>query len=560
MSATEENRDHDNHAGMDRRAFVRTGIAAGAAFTTMPLIACGDRGVGENSGVAALQDSATVSPFELDEVTISSLQEGLAGGKYTSRRLTELYLRRITEVDRGGPTINSVIETNPAALEIADSLDAERRDGRLRGPMHGIPVLIKDNIDTQDLMKTSAGSLALADSIAPHDAGIVAKLREAGAIILGKTNLSEWANIRSSRSTSGWSGRGGLTRNPYALDRNACGSSSGTGAAISANLATVGVGTETDGSIVCPSNANGLVGIKPTVGLLSRSGIIPISATQDTAGPMCRTVRDAAILLSAMAGSDERDSATAASAGHVEQDYSVHCDADGLRGARIGVLRASFNAGPQVDKVMEEALAALRAGGAELIDPVEVPTARQLGRPEFEVLLYELKAGLNAYLATLGPRAPYKTLAEIIQFNEENKDREMPYFGQETFIEAEAKGPLSDAAYTKALADCRRLSRDQGLDRVMRASRLDAIVAPTGGPAWVTDLINGDHFGGGSSTLSAVSGYPAITVPAGSIFGLPVGISFMGVAWSEGKLIRLAYAFEQATKARQQPRFLPHAV
>lgn len=557
MTSASDRRGSHDRLTIDRRGFLRAGVAAGAALSAAPLLACSEGG--ETPRSPAEKGAGGAGAFELDEATVSSLQEGLASGRYTSRRLTELYLERIGAIDRAGPTINSVIETNPSALEIADSLDAERREGRTRGVMHGIPVLIKDNIDTQDLMKTSAGSLALADSVAPHDAGIVVRLREAGAIIIGKTNLSEWANIRSSRSTSGWSGRGGLTRNPYALDRNACGSSSGTGAAIAASLATVGVGTETDGSIVCPSNANGLVGLKPTVGLLSRSGIIPISATQDTAGPMCRTVRDAAILLSAMAGTDERDAATAASAGHVEQDYSVHCDPAGLQGARIGVLRSMFNSGPHAS-VMEDALSALKSAGAELVDPVEVPSARQLGGPEFEVLLYELKAGLNAYLATLGPRAPYKTLAEIITFNEENRDREMPYFGQETFIAAQAKGPLTDPIYRKALADCRRLSRDQGLDRVLREQRLDALVAPTGGPAWVTDLVNGDHFGGGSSTLSAVSGYPSITVPAGNVFGLPVGISFMGAAWSEGNLIKLAYAFEQTTKARQQPKFLPHAV
>jgi amidase len=389
---------------------------------------------------------------------------------------------------------------------------------------------------------------------------VVQRLREAGAVILGKTNLSEWANIRSPRSTSGWSARGGLTRNPYALDRNACGSSSGTGAAIAANLAALGVGTETDGSIVCPSTANGLVGLKPTVGLVSRAGIIPISATQDTAGPMCRTVRDAAALLSAMAGIDPRDPATRASAGHVAMDYTTFCDPAGLTGARIGVLRSMFNAGPQVERIMEEALAALKAGGAELVDPVDVPSARQLGDPEFEVLLYELKDGLNAYLATLGPRAPYKTLADVIAFNEQHREQEMPYFGQETFVRAQGKGSLADPAYRRALASCRTLSRDQGLDRVLRAQRLDALVAPTGGPAWVTDLVNGDHFGGGSSTLSAVAGYPAITVPAGHVFGLPVGLTLMGAAWSEGTLIKLAYAYEQATKVRRAPEFRDRAV
>jgi amidase len=409
-------------------------------------------------------------------------------------------------------------------------------------------------------MKTSAGSLALAESIAPMDAGIVKRMREAGLVIIGKANLSEWANIRSPRSTSGWSGRGGLVKNPYALDRNACGSSAGTGAAVAANLATLGVGTETDGSIVCPSNANGLVGIKPTVGLVSRSGIIPISHSQDTAGPMCRTVRDAALLLTAMAGVDERDAATGASAGHVDGNYERHCDRAGLQGARIGVVRQLFNAGPHVARVMDEALAALKAAGATLVDPVEVPNLDTLGDPEFDVLLTEFKAGLNAYLATLGAGAPVKTLADVIRFNEANREREMPYFGQEAFERAEAKGPLTSPEYVRALATCRRLSREQGMDRVLGTHRLDALVAPTGGPAWVTDLVNGDHFGGGSSTLCAVSGYPAITVPAGQVFGLPVGITFMGPAWSEAVLIRYAYAYEQATMARKPPTFQDRAI
>ena len=497
-----------------------------------------------------------VPAFELEEATVADLQAGMVSGKYTSKRLVELYLGRIDQVDRSGPAVNSVMEINPEAIKIAEGLDGERRAGKTRGPLHGIPILIKDNIDTADQMKTSAGSLALAASLAPRDAGIVKRLRDAGAIVLGKANLSEWANIRSNRSTSGWSGRGGLTRNPYALDRNACGSSAGTGASIAASLAALGIGTETDGSIVCPANANGLVGIKPTVGLVSRSGIIPISHSQDTAGPMCRTVRDAAALLSVIAGADASDVATAASSGHIEVDYTAHCDPAGLKGARIGVVRQLFNAGPHVDKVMEEALAALKGAGAELIDPIAIPTLGQLDDAELQVLLYELKAGLNQYLSTLGPNAPYKTLAQVIRFNDENKAKEMPYFGQETFLAAEAKGPLTSPEYVKALAKCRRLTREQGLDRALATHKLDALVAPTGGPAWVTDLVNGDHFGGGSSTLSAVSGYPAVTVPAGQVFGLPVGLTLMGAAWSEAKLVRYAYAFEQATQARRAPTFL----
>ena len=543
----------DTH-GSARRAFIRAGLVSGAAAAVLPAIGC--KPASDKKPGAAATGPGTVSAFELEEATVADLQAGMASGTYSAGRLVELYLARIDAVDRAGPHLNSVIELNPEAAAIARGLDAERKAGKVRGPLHGIPILIKDNIDTADQMKTSAGSLALATSTALQDAGLVRRLRDAGAVILGKVNLSEWANIRSSHSTSGWSGRGGLTRNPYALDRNACGSSAGTGASIAASLAAVGIGTETDGSIVCPSNANGLVGIKPTVGLVSRSGIIPISHSQDTAGPMCRTVRDAAALLSIIAGPDARDAATAASAGHVENDYTTYCDPAGLKGARIGVVRSLFNAGPQVDAVMERALAAMKSLGAELVDPVEMPTLGDLGGPEFQVLLYELKAGLNAYLAALGPSAPYKTLADIIRFNEEHKATEMPYFGQETFIAAQAKGPLTSPEYVKALATSRTLSRAQGIDRVLTRHRLDALVAPTGGPAWVTDLVNGDHFTGGSSTPSAVSGYPAITVPAGHIFGLPVGLTFMGPAWSDGRLIRYAYAFERATTARRAPGFL----
>ena len=545
-----------NLSPSSRRAFIRTGLVTGAAAAALPALGCARNDQPPAPEAPASTAQPLVPAFELDGATAADLAAGMASGKYTAKRLVELYLIRIDQVDRSGPTINSVIEPNPEALKLAEGLDIERKAGKTRGPLHGLPILIKDNIDTADQMKTSAGSLALANSIASMDAGIVRRLREAGAIVLGKTNLSEWANIRSNRSTSGWSGRGGLTRNPYVLDRNACGSSAGTGASIAASLATLGIGTETDGSIVCPSNANGLVGIKPTVGLVSRSGIVPISHTQDTAGPMCRGVRDAAALLSVIAGPDPRDAATAASNGHVDVDYTAHCDPAGLKGARIGVVRQLFNAGPHVEKVMEGALAALKAAGAELIDPVAIPSLGEMDDAEFQVLLYELKADLNHYLSTLGPNAPYKTLAEVIRFNEENKEKEMRYFGQETFLAAEAKGPLTSPEYVKALAKCRRLTREQGLDRVLARHKLDALVAPTGGPAWVTDLVNGDHFGGGSSTLSAVSGYPAITVPAGQVFGLPVGLTLMGAAWSEAKLVRYAYAFEQATQARKAPTFL----
>jgi amidase len=436
-------------------------------------------------------------------------------------------------------------------------LDKERKDKGARGPLHGIPVLIKDNIDTADKMTTTAGSLAMLGSRPSKDSAVAQKLRDAGAVILGKTNLSEWANIRSSHSTSGWSARGGQTKNPYALDRNPCGSSSGSGAAVSANLCAAAIGTETDGSIVCPSTSNGLVGIKPTVGLVSRTGIIPISHSQDGAGPMCRTVRDAAILLGALTGIDDQDAATSDSREHSYTDYTQFLKADGLRGARIGVVRKTFGFNEEVDKVMEEALEALKKQGALLVDPAPIETAGKFGDSEFTVLLYELKADLNAYLARLGPNAPMKTLKNIIDFNESHREKEMPYFGQDTFLKAEEKGPLTTQEYIDALAKNRQLARKEGIDATMDKNNLDALVGPTGGPAWLTDHINGDSFGGGSSSTAAVAGYPNITVPAGFVHGLPVGISFFGRAWSEPALIRLAYAFEQATKVRKPPRFLP---
>jgi amidase len=498
----------------------------------------------------------TPPPFELEEITIQQLQDGLKSGKYTSRRLVTAYLTRIQQVDGAGPTLRSVIETNPDALALADAADAERKAGKVRGPLHGIPVLIKDNIATGDKMKTTAGSLALADAPAPRDSGVAKRLRDAGAIIIGKTNLSEWANFRSTHSVSGWSGRGGLVRNPYALDRNACGSSSGTGAAISANLAAVGVGSETDGSIVCPSGANSLVGIKPTLGLVSRSGIIPISHTQDTAGPMARTVADAAALLGVLAGVDPSDAATAAAGGHIEADYTKFLDPNGLKGARIGVARAKFFGYSSVtDKLVQAAIDAMKQAGAVIVDPADIPHAGEYDDAEFTVLLYEFKADLNAYLAGLGPQAPNKTLADLIAWNDKNHDRELAYFGQEIFTMAQDKGPLSDDAYIEALAHCRRLSRTEGLDAVFAKEKLDALVAPTGSPAWTTDLVNGDHFLGASSTPAAVSGYPSISVPVGYVRGLPVGMSFIGTAWSESTLIRLAYAYEQAAKPRRAPRF-----
>lgn len=502
--------------------------------------------------------AADIKPFELDEITIAELQDAMKSGQHTARSIAELYLARIDAIDKNGPAINSVIETNPDALSIADALDKERKEKGPRGPLHGIPVLLKDNIDTADRMSTTAGSLALIGAKPPKDSFVAQKLRQAGAVILAKSNPSEWANIRSSHSTSGWSGRGGLTKNPYALDRNPCGSSSGSGAGVSANVCALAIGTETDGSIVCPSSANGTVGIKPTVGLVSRSGIIPISHTQDGAGPMCRTVRDAAILLGALTGVDPDDPATAASAGKSYADYAYFLGPN-RPGARIGVVRKYFGFNDAVDALMEQAIAVLKSNGAIIIDPADIETIGKTGHNEELVLLYELKADLNAYLARLGPSAPVHTLKEIIAFNEKNRATEMPYFGQDMFLKAEAKGPLTTPEYLDALNNNLRLARQEGIDATMDKFKLDALVAPTGGPAWLTDLIDGDNAGGQSSTAAAVACYPSVSLPAGYISGLPVGISFFGRAWSEPQLISLAYAFEQATKVRKPPQFLPTA-
>jgi amidase len=512
-----------------------------------------------SSGGIASAASGKVKRFELDEITIAGLQRAMSRGKLTARSITRKFLARIEAIDRQGPALRSVIEVNPDALPIAAALDKERKEKGPRGPLHGIPVLIKDNIDTADRLATTAGSLALVGSRPPTDSFLVQRLRSAGAVILGKTNLSEWANIRSSHSTSGWSGRGGLTQNPYALDRNPSGSSSGSGVAVAANLCVVAVGTETDGSIVAPSSANGIVGIKPTVGLVSRTGVIPISHTQDTPGPMARTVTDAAILLGVLAGEDPEDAATAASRGNCFADYTRFLDPNGLRGARIGVVRKLFGFLDAVEVLMNRALDAIRSEGATLVDPAEIRTLGQWDETEMTVLLYELKAGLNAYFNRLGPGAPVHSLKEIIKFNEQNKTREMPYFGQEHFLRAEAKDPLTTREYLEALEKNRRLARQEGIDAAMDQYHLDALVAPTAGPAWLTDLVGGDHSVGSSSSAAAVAGYPSITVPAGVVFGLPVGISFFGRAWSEPALLRLAFAFEQATRFRTPPRFLPTA-
>jgi len=530
---------------MKRRQFLQT-----TAATTIAAI---------THSVPLAKPETSPPAFDLEELTITDLQQGLQSGKYTSRELVEKYSDRITQIDKKGPGLYSVIEMNPDAERIAVALDRERKEKGPRSPLHGVPILIKDNIDTQDRMMTTAGSLALVGARPQRDAFVAQKLREAGAVILGKTNLSEWANFRSTKSSSGWSGRGGQTRNPYVLERNPCGSSSGSGVAVAANLCAVAIGTETDGSVVCPSSANSLVGIKPTIGLVSRSGIIPIAHSQDTAGPMTRTVSDAAILLTAMIGIDPSDEATNASRGKAAADYTQFLDKDGLRGVRLGVARKHFGFSERVDKLMNDLLAEMKRLGAVLVDPADIPTTGKFDDSEFEVLLYEFKADLNAYLARLGPQAPVRSLKDVIAFNEKNRDREMPYFGQDIMIKAEAKGPLTSKAYIAALRKNHLLTRAQGIDAVMKKNRLDALVAPTGGPAWPTDWINGDHFTGGYSSASAVAGYPHITVPAGYVFGLPVGISFFGGAFSEPKLIKIAYAFEQATKARRPPQFLSTA-
>src|SRR5450830_392458 len=522
---------------MQRRDFVRLGLAATAATATSTLAATPKGSPGSS----------------LLEAGALEQQAAMQAGRITSLALVDQYLARIAAIDKAGPRLNAIIELNPDARDIARALDAERRAGKLRGPLHGIPVLIKDNIATADRMSTSAGSLALDGVHASRDAFIAARLRAAGAVILGKTNLSEWANMRSTHSVSGWSGRGGLTRNPYALDRNTSGSSSGSGAAMAASLAPLAVGTETDGSIVSPASTGGLVGIKPTLGLVSRSGIIPIAASQDTAGPMTRTVTDAALLLNALAGPDADNAITGEGAAHIV-DYTRALQRDALRGKRLGVARNFFGLNDEVDARIEAALAVLKAQGAILVD-VQVPNTDKYGDSETQVLLYEFKPGLADYLRRYAPNAPVATMADVIAFNHQHAARELRHFGQEHLEHAESKGGLDSKEYVEALAHCRRYAREEGLDKVIAEFKLDALVAPTGGPAWLTDFVNGDHYGGSFSSPAAVAGYPHVTVPAGQVHGLPVGLSFVGGAYTDAALIGMAYAYEQASLLRRPPGF-----
>lgn len=498
----------------------------------------------------------------MNELTISEIQQKLTSGELTSQDLTRYYLERIQSIDCSGPTLNSIIEINPEAVAIAEKLDAERSTRNIRGPLHGIPIILKDNIDTHDRMTTTAGSLALEGSIAAQDAFLVQQLRTAGALLLGKANLSEWANFRSTHSSSGWSSRGGQTKNPFSagwentLGRNPCGSSSGSAVAVAANLCSAAVGTETDGSIVCPAHANGVVGIKPTLGLISRRGVIPIAHSQDTPGPIARCVADAAVLLGAMVGVDSKDPATVASDGHYYQDYTQFLDPQGLKDARIGVARNYFGADRRADALIEEAIDLMRQQGAEIVDPANIETTGKWDKSELEVLLYEFKSDLNAYLSNLGPEAHVHSLQEIIEFNEQNKECVMPYFGQERMLAAQKKGPLTQKSYLNALARNHLLTRSEGIDAVLFKHNLDALVCPTGSPAWLTDWVNGDHYSGpDTSSAAAVAGYPHITVPAGQVLGMPVGISFIGSAWQEPRLIRLAFAFETASHARISPSF-----
>jgi amidase len=546
---TERDSDHT----ISRRSFVGTAMAGAVAARHFPLATRG----GEPG--SRPNETPQLPAFALEELSIDDLQSRMKSGRDTSQSLVQQYLARIDAIDQQGPAINAVIELNPEAQTVAAQLDGERKAGKLRGPLHGIPVLIKDNIDTADRMHTTAGSLALAANIAARDSFVAERLRAAGAVILGKTNLSEWANFRSTHSSSGWSGRGGQTHNPYALDRTPSGSSSGSGAAASSSCCAVAIGTETDGSVTSPSAASSLVGIKPTLGLISRSGIIPIAHSQDTAGPMARTVRDAAILLGALTGVDPRDDATKASAGHALADYTSALNRDGLRGARIGVARKHYTGySAATDKLLESALDLMKQHGATIVDPADIATAGQTDDSEFDLLLYEFKTDLDKYLAGVAPNVAVHSMADVMAFNTKNAARELRYFGQEIMEMSVKKGPLTEKKYRDDLAKNRRLMGAQGIDATVSKYRLDAIVAPTQGPPWLIDLVNGDAGGGGSFTApAAVAGYPHVTVPMGFVRGLPVGLSFVGRAWTEATLLKLAYAFEQAAPARRKPTFAP---
>jgi amidase len=541
-----------------RRRFFRTAAVAGLAISVRDRADAATPSA--TSAPAPRRLIGTEPDFELSEITLQELQKAMSEGHYTARSVTELYMRRIDSIDRAGPTLRSVLEVNPDALRIADDLDKERKAGKVRGPLHGVPVLLKDVVDTADRMHTTSGSLALMGSFALRDAFIAEKLRAAGAILLGKTNMSEWSNGRSTRATSGWSARGGLTKNPYVLDRTACGSSSGTGVSIAANLATIGIGVETDGSIACPASANALVGIKPTVGLWSRSGLIPLSTSFDTPGPMARNVTDAAILLGALTGVDPRDLATEASRGHAQADYTPALDPASLKGARIGVLRRDMESNSPVTAHFEQTIATMRDAGATIVDDFDLPSIEQLQIPKAVVLLCELKDGIRDYLRARGPEEKHRNLADLIRFNRENADAEMKWFGQEFFETADSTAGRETPDYRPALAQCRTLARTMGLDRVLGELQLDALVGVAASPPFASDLINGDHPVVRNSSLSAVAGYPRVTVPSGFIHNLPVGLSFMGAPWSEARLIGLAYAFEQAMIGRKPPTFLPTSV
>ena len=528
-------------------------VSSAAAGTAIWHAACRSERSSPNPAAKAPAD------FELDEVSLTDLAVGLRSGKWTSSKLVELYLGRIEAVDHGGPRLGAVLTVNPDAMALARRLDQEREGSHIRGRLHGIPILIKDNIQTSDRMSTTAGSLALADWRPPQDSFVAARLRAAGALILGKTNLAEWAGFRSLHGTNGWSACGGQTRNPYALDRNPSGSSSGSGAGTAASLCGAAIGTETDGSVTSPASINGIVGMKPTVGLVSRSGIVPISANQDTAGPMARTVRDLAILLSAMTGVDPQDPATDGSHGKVASDYTRFLDARGLRGARLGIPRKFFESNAPLDRFLSGCVDALKKAGGEVIDPADLPSHGQLDDPEMDLQSYEFKDGINRYLSRLPATSPVRSLKELIAFNEKNRAREMPFFDQELMIQSEAKGPLSEAGYRKTRAACLLLSRARGIDAVIAKHKLDALVTLTSGPAWLTDYVNGDYDVGGCFTPPAAAGYPHITVPAGFYRGLPIGLSFFGTAWSEPNLIKFAYAWEQQMNARRKPGFLASA-